>query len=364
MMNIATMVSFTFDPPSDAPAWGVAMVEAFKNCVTSICTEIQTMNNNLESKFDKMSQLVKDVKSAEKMASGAMDIALAFESNIKNLQQDMSELKLKYKGLDTAYTTLQNKCSKRDCYSRRDNLVLRGVPEDKDEDDVKCVKVARKFLTQHLNIPENDANAMVFVRCHRLGSNKNGQGNNRRPIIVRFHYFHDRTNVWNQRAQLKDTPYFITENFSDEVEYNRRIFYPIVSAAKKSDKFNKVYLNYDTLTIDGTQYTIDNLTELPAELQPHNFSYKENNSCVIFGGIHSKYNCLSNYFEHALVDSTDIYHFHPLNMHISTPKRVASMTLLLPTQSCVPDHQRMQRDWDQRSRVSKRQTGRTGERKL
>ena len=130
MMNIATMVSFTFDPPSDAPAWGVAMVEAFKNCVTSICTEIQTMNNNLESKFDKMSQLVKDVKSAEKMASGAMDIALAFESNIKNLQQDMSELKLKYKGLDTAYTTLQNKCSKRDCYSRRDNLVLRGVPED------------------------------------------------------------------------------------------------------------------------------------------------------------------------------------------------------------------------------------------
>ena len=55
-----------------------------------------------------MSQLVKDVKSAEKMASSAMDIALAFESNIKNLQQDMSELKLKYKGLDTAYTALQN----------------------------------------------------------------------------------------------------------------------------------------------------------------------------------------------------------------------------------------------------------------
>ena len=65
-MNIVTMVSFTFDPPSDAPAWGVAMVEAFKQCVTSIYTEIQTMNNNLKSKFDEMSQLVKDVKSAEK----------------------------------------------------------------------------------------------------------------------------------------------------------------------------------------------------------------------------------------------------------------------------------------------------------
>ena len=91
------MVSFTFDPPSDAPAWGVAMVETFKQCVTSMCTEIQTMNNNLKSKFDEMNQLVNDVKSAEEMASSAMDIALAFEGNIKNLQQDMSELKLKYK---------------------------------------------------------------------------------------------------------------------------------------------------------------------------------------------------------------------------------------------------------------------------
>ena len=88
--------------------------------------------------------------------------------------------------------------------------------------------------------------------------------------------------------------------FSDEVEYNRRIFSPIVSAAKKSDKFNMVYLNYDVLTIDGTQYTIENIAELPAELQPHNFSYKENKSCVIVGGIHvrSKYNYLSNYYDH------------------------------------------------------------------
>ena len=196
--------------------------------------------------------------------------------------------------MDTAYTALQNKCSKRDCYSRRDNLVLRGVLEDKDEDAVKCVKVARKFFVGHLNIPENVANAMIFVRCHRLGTSKNANGhvNRKRPIIVRFHHFHDRINVWNQ----------ITENFSDEVEYNRRIFYPIVSSAKKSDKFNKVYLNYDVFTIDVTQYTIENKVELPAELQPHNFSYKENNSCVIFGGIHSKYNYLSSYYDHEVVD--------------------------------------------------------------
>ena len=248
------------------------------------------MNNNLESKLDQMSQLVKDVKSAEKMASSAMNIALAFESSIKNLQQYMSELKLKYKGLDTAYTALQNKCSKHDCYSRRDkhdcysrrdnhdcysrrdkhdcysrrdkhdcysrrdkhdcysrrdqhdcysrrdnhdcysrrdkhdcysrrdqhdcysrrdnhdcysrrdkhdcysrrdNLVLRGVLKDKDDDAVKCVKVARKFFVEHLTIPENVANAMIFVRCHRLGTSKNANGhvNKKRPIIVRFHHF-------------------------------------------------------------------------------------------------------------------------------------------------------------------------------
>ena len=95
-------------------------------------------------------------------------IVLAYESNIKNLQQDMSELKLEYKGLDTAYTALQNKCSKRDCYSRRDNLVLRGLLEDKDEDAVKCVKVVRKFFVEHLNISENVSNTMIFVQNSEL----------------------------------------------------------------------------------------------------------------------------------------------------------------------------------------------------
>ena len=65
---------------------------------------------------------------------------------------------------------------KHDCYSRRDNLVLRGVLKDKDEDAVKCVKVSHKFFVQHLTIPENVANAMIFVRCHRLGTSKNAIG--------------------------------------------------------------------------------------------------------------------------------------------------------------------------------------------
>ena len=66
----------------------------------------------------------------------------------------------------------------------------------------------------------------------------------------------------------------------------------------------KDYLNYNVLTINDTPYPVENIAELhvTAELQHHNFSYKENNSCVIFDGIHSKYNYLSNYYDHEVVD--------------------------------------------------------------
>ena len=64
--------------------------------------------------------------------------------------------------------------------------------------------------------------------------------------------------VWNRRSQLKNKPFSLHENYANEVEYRRRPMYPILSAAKRSDKYDRVYLNGDVLRINGTDYTVDN----------------------------------------------------------------------------------------------------------
>ena len=55
--------------------------------------------------------------------------------------------------------------------------------------------------------------------------------------------------------------------------------YPILSAARRSQNYHKVYLNGDILRIDGTDYTVETLEQW-----------------YVFGGIHSSYNFLSNFY--------------------------------------------------------------------
>ena len=76
--------------------------------------------------------------------------------------------------------------------------------------------------------------------------------------------------------------------------------YPILSAAKRSDKYDRVYLNGDVLRINGTDYTVDNFDSLPEDLHPSKFSLKKNAGNIVFGSIHSSFNYLSNFFRGSL----------------------------------------------------------------
>ena len=77
--------------------------------------------------------------------------------------------------------------------------------------------------------------------------------------------------------------------------------YPIVKKAKQSPNYGKAYIKDDNLVGNNTTYNFDSLHKLPEDIQPKQFSYKENNECLIFGGPHSVYNLLSNYFPHKLI---------------------------------------------------------------
>ena len=88
---------------------------------------------------------------------------------------------------------------------------------------------------------------MVLVRCHRIGPNNNDNNSTNycRAIIVRFLDFNDRKLVWGERMALAGKEYSISENFANNIEYRRRLLYPIMKAAKKSAKYQKVLLRGD-----------------------------------------------------------------------------------------------------------------------
>ena len=299
---------YTIKVPDGAARWGTAMSENITKCIHELAAEIkETMKvtnsniQNMDSKFDRLSaQILADVTEAKSVANNAMDIAVAAEASVAkleekvvNIEKHMLQLKIENRGLKEENAHLTRRSDNQDTYSRRDNLVIRGVSEGADEDDNACENAARDFFKQQLRVDDPVIDRIQFVRCHRLGKKLQYS---KRPIIVRFEHFSDRQLIWNRRIHLKGKAYSLHENFANDVEYRRRLMYPILAAARKSAKHGKVYLNDDVLKINGTEYTSETLGRLPGELHPSNFSVRHNEHWTVFGGIHSRFNFLSNFY--------------------------------------------------------------------
>ena len=210
--------------------------------------------------------------------------------------------KLKYNNDRLTYENNQVKqqSNNNENYSRRKKIVIRGITEKDNETNVMCEEEARTFMCEKLNLSMETVSAMDIVRCHRMGGldgKRRGRHEQKRPLIVRFNNFKDKSAVWEKRFELAGSNYSLSENYSRATEFNRQKLYAIFKRAKNLDNYKKkVFLNGDVLVVDGERYTVDNMHTVPRELHPRQFSEKKNDTHLMFGGIHSVYNPLSNWY--------------------------------------------------------------------
>ena len=119
-----------------------------------------------------------------------------------------------------------------------------------------CKRLVRNIFIHKFNLSEIEVNSINFVRCHRIGKITllNCTVKRRRPIIVRFHSYNERKSVWSARSALKNESISFNENFAAEVEYRRRLLYPIIKAAKQASRFErKAFINGHTLVLNNSR---------------------------------------------------------------------------------------------------------------
>lgn len=263
------------------------------------------MNNNIEQLTSNMTSIKADlvnVQLAKDQSDKALQQSLENTTVLNDLTRQMKDMQIKCTGLLEENIKLKKDSVALDNYGRRQNLVIRGITEDQDEDEERCLNVARSFFKNNLKVSADTVDTIQIVRCHRLGAklygNGNRQGGRSRPIIIRFEHYADRQLIWGKRNQLAGSKLSLNENFSPATEYKRRLLYPILAKAKRSGKYNnKAFLNVDRLRIDDKTYTVDTLHKLPTDLQPRTFAYKTNEKYIVFGGIHSEHFFLSNFYK-------------------------------------------------------------------
>lgn len=185
---------------------------------------------------------------------------------------------------------LKEKLLRYEVYSRRDNLLFSGFPEQYGERDRDCRRKVLALIHREMGI---DVSNMYITRCHRVGRYHKKQKNPRK-IIVRFHYYGDREMVFESRRFLDGTNIYLSEDFPDDIVQRRKQLWAPYKAARGLRKYRgKVSMVEDRLIVDGRSYDIHSLNELPDDINPWHRSQKSDDNTVAFFTRNSP---LSNHF--------------------------------------------------------------------
>ena len=322
--------------PQKTSEWGKVLIDGLNKILEKMESQMTSINDNTNTQVsalrDEMLLKVNEVQNTASRALATADENAEFNKNIRNemdelkrdceknnkdIRDEMILIKEENKKISKENDSLRyqnehmnNKCielnhqtNSIENYSRRKNLVIRGISETEQESDDLCESATKTFMKTQLKLSDAAVNEMQFVKCHRTGPKfkQNHHGRQpvlKRPIIVRFCNFRDKSVVWQAKSKLLDKNYSISENFSRGTEFNRRKLYAVYKKAKSMEKYQKkISLNSDVLVIDSIRYTAESLHMLPKDLDPRQFGERTDGNYLIVGGIYSTYHPLSNWYK-------------------------------------------------------------------
>jgi hypothetical protein len=216
---------------------------------------------NMENKLDTLSVLEKKVDNFEhevnKIWCKLDDFSKQFadrvntcESRIDNIEFNDVSQRSEIEHLTRQATGIQDELTYLKSQSMRNNLIFGGIEEPINERQPDIEPKVRNFMVEKLKIAQQIVDNIVIERAHRTGYQESDPSKRRNRIIVcKFANFKDREQVRKQGFCLKNTNFFIKEQFPPEIAEKRRKLIPQLKAAR--DEGKRAWLAYDTLYIDG-----------------------------------------------------------------------------------------------------------------
>ncbi|XP_033762520.1 uncharacterized protein LOC117344028 [Pecten maximus] len=124
----------------------------------------------------------------------------------------------------------------------KNNLVFSGLAENPSENTELLL---REFIQIELGIDHH----IEFGNVHRFGRVVDGK---KRPVVARFLFNKYRGNVLGCARRLKETAFYINEQFPTEIHQRRRELRPTIKELRSKGK--NVRFERDKLIVDGRLY--------------------------------------------------------------------------------------------------------------
>ena len=256
---------------ADTPEWGATIFNKLDDSIRTLDTKVTAFNDQIQTSIE--------------TAANAMALVKTQQTTIDTLTSRVDYLTNALEFLLTENRKRDDHVLKNETYSRRDNLVFRGFTTANNDNESCVDKVGTILRAMGIQQPHK----IPFIRCHYLNDNK--------QIIVRFQLYTDRERIWTNRYKLKNTNYYIAEDFPPAVISQRRQLYPVFKAAKSLPEYQKkVTMRDDKLILNGKQYTCQDISSVPAAIHPRKLAERSNDDILVFGGSTSSHHELSNFY--------------------------------------------------------------------
>lgn len=138
--------------------------------------------------------------------------------------------------------SLDGKVDYLEAQSKRNNLIIDGIPESKRESWQDTENKVRQVLSEKLGM---NMDAVEVERAHRMGETTDG--GRHRSIIVKFFRWKDKEDVMARANKLRGSNIYLNEDYSEAVRLRRKELIPIMKAERA--KGNIAYIRYDKLIV-------------------------------------------------------------------------------------------------------------------
>lgn len=185
--------------------------------------DLTNLRDSLEYSQAELEQMVGRTQGALKDMKGNEQL----DVKINNLSAELREFERQIEYIDN--------------YSRRNSLVIRGLPGSNDESWEDTEKQVRHMIKNKLKLDESN---IEIERAHRTGKvSESGS----RPVAIKFLRYKDKEDILSNAKKLKDTGIYINQSYSDKLNAKRTELWQEVKEHRRQGKI--AYISFDRVVV-------------------------------------------------------------------------------------------------------------------
>lgn len=204
--------------------------------------DVMSMLSSMNVKFDEMKE---DLKEMRESFSNLKNEVGELREEVSDLRRVNDELKTENVDLKARVENVERKTDDLECRSRRNNLIIYGLPRQDDESWQDCEDSVREMIVDKLELVDD----FQFDRVHRL----NGKPDS--PVVARCTFYKDKDKILKAKRKLQGSHVFIGEDFSQRIREIRKKLSPHLKTAKSEGK--RATMIFDHLLINGKKFFLD-----------------------------------------------------------------------------------------------------------